>query len=87
MKVVHKKIKEYDCSSCGHKCATNNLLQRHIEANHTESTEKSNEGDNNDKTTCQICGFKSSKISEVAKHEDFVVCFACLYAWTKNEIF
>ena len=85
VKIVHRNIKEHECSRCGHKCATNNLLQRHIEANHTEPAEKSPDGEHNDKTTCLICGFESSKISELAIHEDFVVCFACLYAWTKNE--
>ena len=82
MKVVHKKIKEYECSSCGHKCAELRGLRRHIEAKHGESTK---EATKSDQRCCEVCGFKSSKSSELARHDDFVVCFPCLYAWTKSQ--
>ena len=74
VKVVHKKIKEYECKTCDHKFGTNWHLKNHIERVHdkdkpTNSKENIQErGDDVTETTCQMCGFKSSKISELASH-------------------
>ena len=76
VKNVHKGIKkEHECSICGHKCATNDLLRRHFDAKHNKPLDKNiQEKGGGDRTwemmTCQICGFKSSNWSELRRHAD-----------------
>merc|ERR1712150_72617 len=71
VKVVHNKIKEYECNKCGYEFGTNSELKRHIGSKHKkdepppENIQENvqDKGDDVTETTCQMCGFKSSKIS------------------------
>ena len=76
VKVVHKEIREYECALCGKQFGTNQGLKSHIENVHEKDKsvpanaqeDVQDQGDQVTETTCQMCGFKSSKISELASH-------------------
>ena len=74
VKVVHKGIRESKCTICGKQFGTNENLKSHIKANHEKDksvpaiTQENVQDQSDDvtETTCQLCGFSSSKISELA---------------------
>ena len=74
VKTVHKGIKEYECNKCGKQFGFNGGLLRHIKAIHEKDksvpaiTQENVQDQSDDitETTCQLCGFSSSKISELA---------------------
>ena len=72
MKEVHDKIKDHECPRCGKKFTRSHRLLNHIDKIHERSENtRGNVGDKSDhitETICQLCGFKSSKISELARH-------------------
>ena len=71
VKIVHEGIREYECKTCGHEFGTNQELQRHIKAIHEKIQSQENiqdQGDHVTETTCAMCGFTSSKISELSCH-------------------
>ena len=75
VKHVHKGIKEYKCTACGKQFSTNENLKRLIVRHHEAKSVPANtqedvqdQGDHVTETTCQMCGFTSSKISELGRH-------------------
>ena len=83
VKYVHKGIKDFKCPMCSFECHRNHRLMRHIEVihekdrsnaqlkNHVEAKGKVKDDSDfidGEPWTCQICGFKSDKVSELARH-------------------
>ena len=77
MKEVHENIRDHECPKCDMKFSRSLILVAHIERIHERGKKtvrentKENIPDRSDyitETICQICGFKSSKVSELARH-------------------
>ena len=76
MKRVHENIREHECSKCDMTFSRSQDLLRHIKTHDRvkKTVSKNTPESIPDKrghiteTICQICGFKSSKVSELARH-------------------
>ena len=77
MKMVHENIREHECPKCDMTFSRPEVLLRHIARIHdrvkktvSKNTPESipDESGYITETICQICGFKSSKVSELARH-------------------
>ena len=79
IKTVHDKIKDHKCSMCEFAATDKRVLTKHVKKQHgidkkdkevPANTQENvqDQGDHITETTCQMCGFKSSKISELSRH-------------------
>ena len=72
MQGVHEEIRDHECPKCGKKFKRSLHLLGHIDTIHgrSKNTQEKcpDKKDHITETICQICGFKSSKVSELARH-------------------
>ena len=76
MKMVHENIREHECPKCDKTYCRSQDLLKHIQTHDRvkETVSKNTPKNIPDKsgyiteTICRICGFKSSKVSELARH-------------------
>ena len=72
MILIREKIKDHECPWCGKKFARSSKVMDHINRRHEKgaNTQKYSQFKRGhiSETTCAICGFTSSKLSELADH-------------------